>query len=599
MTVETNAAPAPATPTDFIRDIVASDLAAGRHQKIVTRFPPEPNGYLHIGHAKSICLNFGIARENSGVCNLRFDDTNPAKEDIEYVESITADVQWLIAGWADHCLGFKPKGSHPESRTVEGKPDFLRASVAPGGDSEAFFASDYFEQLYGYAIELIKKGKAYVCDLNAEDTEAYRGSPEKPGKDSPFRTRSVEENLDLFQRMRAGEFPNGARSLRAKIDMSSPNMWLRDPLLYRIRHVPHHHAGDKWCLYPLYDYAHCLSDYLEGVTHSICTLEFVDHRPLYDWVLESLELPRALPHQYEFSKLIPGYMIVSKRKLLQLVENKVVSGWDDPRMPTLSGLRRRGIPAAALRKFVIGVGVTKFDALTDIAVMEHAVREELNTLAVRRLGVLRPIKVVLTNLAEDEVIECAATNNPQDETPTTRKVALTREIFIESDDFAEVPPPKYFRLKPDGEVRLKYAGIIKLDEIVKDASGAITELRCTFDRSTRQGEPGSDRKVKGTIHWVSATQSIAAEVRIYERLFTVPEPGSEEDFLKVVNPQSLEIVTARLESSLAAATLDDRFQFERIGYFALDSKDSAPGKPVFNRTISLKDAWTPKAPASK
>jgi glutaminyl-tRNA synthetase len=595
MTVETNASPEPAaTPTDFIRDIVAADLAAGRHQKIVTRFPPEPNGYLHIGHAKSICLNFGIARENHGVCNLRFDDTNPAKEDIEYVESITADVSWLIAGWADHCLGLKPKGSHPVAQSVNGHPDFYRAPAAPGTDREPFFASDYFEALYTYALELIRKGKAYVCDLNAEDTEAYRGSPEKPGKDSPFRNRSVEENLDLFQRMRAGEFPNGARSLRAKIDMAAPNMWLRDPLLYRIRHVPHHHAGDKWCLYPLYDYAHCLSDYLEGITHSICTLEFVDHRPLYDWILESLGLPRALPHQYEFSKLIPGYMIVSKRKLLQLVENNVVSGWDDPRMPTLSGLRRRGITAAALRKFVIGAGVTKFDALTDIAVMEHVVREDLNTLAVRRLGVLRPIKVVLTNLAADEVIACNATNNPQDESPTTRQIALTREIFIESDDFAEVPPPKYFRLKPDGEVRLKYAGIIKLDEIVKDASGNVTELRCTFDRTSRQGEPGSDRKVKGTVHWVSASHSIAAEVRLYDRLFTVPEPGSADDFLKVVNPQSLEVVTARLESSLADATLADRFQFERIGYFALDSKDSAPGKPVFNRTITLKDAWSPK-----
>ncbi|CAM2792136.1 glutamine--tRNA ligase [Rariglobus hedericola] len=595
MTVENNDAPAPATPTDFIRDIVAADLAAGRHQKIVTRFPPEPNGYLHIGHAKSICLNFGIARENNGTCNLRFDDTNPAKEDVEYVDSITTDVQWLIAGWADQCLGFKPKGSHPDAQSVNGRPDHYRASITLGSSAaEPFFASDYFEQLYSYAIELIKKGKAYVCDLSAEDTETYRGSPEKPGKDSPFRTRSVEENLDLFQRMRAGEFPNGARSLRAKIDMTAPNMWLRDPLLYRIRHVAHHHAGDKWCIYPLYDYAHCLSDYLEGITHSICTLEFVDHRPLYDWVLESLELPRALPHQYEFSKLIPGYMIVSKRKLLQLVENNVVTGWDDPRMPTLSGLRRRGITATAVRKFVIGAGVTKFDALTDIAVMEHVVREDLNTLAVRRLGVLRPIKIVLTNIAEGEVIECNATNNPQDETPTTRKIALTREVFIESDDFAEVPPPKYFRLKPDGEVRLKYAGIIKLDEIVKDATGAVTELRCTFDRTTLQGEPGSDRKVKGTIHWVSATQSIAAEVRIYDRLFTVSEPGSEEDFLKVVNPQSLEVVTARLESSLAEAKLEDRFQLERIGYFALDSKDSAPGKLVFNRTISLKDAWTPK-----
>ncbi|MFA6962966.1 MAG: glutamine--tRNA ligase [Opitutaceae bacterium] len=594
MTVENNAEPAPATPSDFIRDIVASDLAAGRHQKIVTRFPPEPNGYLHIGHAKSICLNFGIARENNGQCNLRFDDTNPAKEDVEYVDSITTDVKWLVAGWADQCLGFKPKGSHPAEQTVNGRPDHYLAPVAPGPDSEAFFASDYFEQLYGYAIDLIKKGKAYVCDLNAEETESYRGSPDKAGKDSPFRNRSVEENLDLFQRMRAGEFPNGARSLRAKIDMSAPNMWLRDPLLYRIRHVAHHHAGDKWCIYPLYDYAHCLSDYLEGITHSICTLEFVDHRPLYDWVLESLDLPRALPHQYEFSKLIPGYMIVSKRKLLQLVASNVVTGWDDPRMPTISGLRRRGIPAAALRRFVIGAGVTKFDALTDIAVMEHVVREDLNALAVRRLAVLRPIKIVLTNIPEGEIIECAATNNPQDENPSTRNVVLSREVFIESDDFAEVPPPKYFRLKPGGEVRLKYACIIKLDEIVKDASGAITELRCTADLTTRPGGANVDKKVKGTIHWVSATHSITAEVRMYDRLFTVPEPGSEEDFLKVLNPQSLEVVTARLESVLAAATLEDRIQFERIGYFALDSKDSAPGKLVFNRTISLKDNWTAK-----
>ena len=591
MTVENNAAPVSAAPTDFIRDIVAADLAAGRHQKIVTRFPPEPNGYLHIGHAKSICLNFGIARENNGTCNLRFDDTNPAKEDVEYVDSITADVKWLVAGWADHCLGFKPKGAHPAAQSVNGRPDHYLAPVAPGPDSEAFFASDYFEELYGYALDLIKKGKAYVCDLSAEDTEAYRGSPDKAGKDSPFRNRSVDENLDLFQRMRAGEFPNGARSLRAKIDMAAPNMWLRDPLLYRIRHVAHHHAGNKWCIYPLYDYAHCLSDYLEGITHSICTLEFVDHRPLYDWVLESLDLPRALPHQYEFSKLIPGYMIVSKRKLLQLVGNNVVTGWDDPRMPTISGLRRRGIPAAALRRFVIGAGVTKFDALTDIAAMEHVVREDLNALAVRRLAVLRPIKIVLTNIAEGETIECDATNNPQDEHPTTRKVALTREVFIESDDFAEVPPPKYFRLKPGGEVRLKYACIIKLDEIVKDASGAVTELRCTADLTTRAGGPNSDKKVKGTIHWVSATQSFSAEVRLYDRLFTVPEPGSEEDFLKVLNPKSLEMLTARLESSLADVTLDDRVQFERIGYFALDAKDSAPGKPVFNRTISLKDNW--------
>ena len=591
MTVENNAASAPAAPTDFIRDIVAGHLAEKRYDGIVTRFPPEPNGYLHIGHAKSICLNFGIALENNGRCNLRFDDTNPAKEDIEYVESITTDVQWLIAGWADHCLGFKPKGTHPVLQTVNGRPDHYRAPVASGPDSEAFFASDYFEQLYGYALELIKKGKAYVCDLSAEDTEAYRGSPEKPGKDSPFRARSVEENTDLFQRMRAGEFPNGTRSLRAKIDMAAPNMWLRDPLLYRIRHVAHHHAGDKWCIYPLYDYAHCLSDYLEGITHSICTLEFVDHRPLYDWVLESLELPRALPHQYEFAKLNLGYTLVSKRKLLQLVQEKIVSGWDDSRMPTLSGLRRRGVPAAAVRHFAYNIGITKFDSLTDVAVFEHAIRENLNATAQRRLGVLRPIKIVLTNLAPGEVIECDATNNPQDENPTTRKIALTREVFIESDDFAEVPPPKYFRLKPGGEVRLKYACIIKLDEIVKDASGAITELRCTADLTTRPGGANVEKKVKGTIHWVSASHCVDAEVRLYDRLFTVPEPAAQEDFTKCVNLRSLEVITAKLEVSLGDARPGQVFQLERTGYFTPDAKDSRPGKPVFNRTISLKDTW--------
>ncbi len=599
--------PAPA-PSDFIRDIVAQHVAEQRYPKIVTRFPPEPNGYLHIGHAKSICLNFGIARENNGQCNLRMDDTNPAKEEVEYVDSIIADVKWLIAGWADHCLGFKPKGATPALSTVNGKPDYFLAPICltPASDvhpspltlhsspsAEPFFASSYFDQLYLFAVELIKKGKAYVCDLSPEDTDRYRGSPDKPGKDSPFRTRSVEENLDLFARMKAGEFPNGARSLRAKIDMASPNIWLRDPLIYRIRHTAHHQTGDKWCIYPLYDFAHCLSDYLEGITHSICTVEFEVHRPLYDWILESLELARPLPHQYEFAKLIPSYMIVSKRRLIQLVNEKVVTGWDDPRMPTISGLRRRGITAAALRRFVMGTGVTKFDALTDIAVFEHAVREDLNATAQRRLAVLKPIKLILTNIAEGEVIEVDATNNPQDENPTTRKVALTREVFIESDDFAEVPPPKYFRLKPGGEVRLKYACIIKLDEIVKDASGKITELRCTADLTTRAGGPNSDKKVKGTIHWVCATHSIDAEVRLYDRLFTVPEPGAEDDFLKVVNPKSLEVVTAKLESSLSSATPDDRFQFERLGYFTLDAKDSRTGQPVFTRTISLKDTWAP------
>jgi glutaminyl-tRNA synthetase len=583
--------PVPPAPSDFIRDIVAGHVAENRYAKIVTRFPPEPNGYLHIGHAKSICLNFGIAREYNGQCNLRFDDTNPVKEDIEYVDSITRDVQWLIAGWADHCLGFKPKGAHPTAVTSNGKPDHYLAPVSPGPNSEPFFASDYFDQLYEYALELIRRGKAYVCDLSPEDTEKYRGAPDRPGKDSPFRNRSAAENLDLFQRMRAGEFPDGARSLRSKIDMASPNMWLRDPLLYRIRHVAHHHAGDKWCIYPLYDYAHCLSDYLEGVTHSICTLEFVDHRPLYDWILESLDLPRALPHQYEFAKLHLGYTLVSKRKLLTLVNEKVVNGWDDPRMPTLSGLRRRGIPASALRTFVTSVGVTKFDSVTEVAVFENAVRSELNVLSARRLAVLKPIRLVLTNIPAGDVIECDATNNPQDENSTTRKVALTREVFIESDDFAEVPPPKYFRLKPGGEVRLKYACIIKLDEIVKDAAGTITELRCTAQLDTRSGGPNADKKVKGTIHWVSATHCIDAEVRLYDRLFNVAEPGAEEDFLKVVNPKSLEVVVAKLETSLATAKPSDRFQFERLGYFALDKDSSPDSRLIFNRTISLKDTW--------
>jgi glutaminyl-tRNA synthetase len=607
MSVE-NATPAPA-PSDFIRDIVAADVAAQRYAKIVTRFPPEPNGYLHIGHAKSICLNFGIARENHGQCNLRFDDTNPVKEDTAYVDSITADVEWLIAGWADHCLGFKPKGAHPKATTVNGQQDYYLGPVDPStlssqlstgsASAEPFFASDYFDQLYEYALTLIRKGNAYVCDLSPEDTDKYRGAPDRPGRDSPFRHRSVAENLDLFQRMKAGEFPNGARSLRTKIDMASPNMWLRDPLLYRIRHVPHHHAGDKWCIYPLYDYAHCLSDYLEGVTHSVCTLEFVDHRALYDWILASLELPRALPRQYEFAKLVPGYTLVSKRKLLTLVNEKVVAGWDDPRMPTLSGLRRRGIPASALRKFVTSVGVTKFNSVTDIAVFEHAVREELNTAAQRRLAVLKPIRLVLTNIAAGEVIECHATNNPQSETPTTRPLVLTREVFIESDDFAEVPPPKYFRLKPGGEVRLKYACIIKCDELVKDAAGRITEIRCTADLTTRAGGVNVDRKVKGTIHWVSASHCLDAEVRLYDRLFTIPEPAAEEDFLKFVNPKSLEVVTAKLEASLATAKPGESYQFERLGYFALDRDSPSSGSQpstlssqlVFNRTITLRDNW--------
>ncbi len=598
MSAENTPPPAPA-PSDFIRDLVAQHLAEKRYSKIVTRFPPEPNGYLHIGHAKSICLNFGIARENNGRCNLRFDDTNPAKEDVEYVDSIIADVKWLIDGWADHCLGYKAKGSTAAAIMSNGKPDFYLAPVPvaqissslSGSKTEPFFASDYFEQLYFYALELIKRGQAYVCDLNAKETEEYRGAPDKPGRDSPFRGRSVAENLDLFQRMRAGEFPDAARTLRAKIDMASPNVWLRDPLLYRIRHVPHHHAGDKWCIYPLYDYAHCLSDYLEGITHSICTLEFEMHRALYDWILEALELPRLLPKQYEFAKLIPGYTLVSKRKLLTLVNEHVVNGWDDPRMATLSGLRRRGIPASALRRFVTSVGVTKYESVTDIALFEHVIRDELNTLAIRRLAVLKPIRVVLTNIPANEVILCDAVNNPQDQTPTTRKLSLTREIFIEADDFAEVPPPRYFRLKPGGEVRLKYACLIKCEELIKDAAGNLLEVHCTADLTTRKGEPNADRKVKGTIHWVSAVNCFDAEVRLYDRLFTVPEPAAEEDFLKVVNPHSLETVTAKIEASLASTNGGERFQFERLGYFVLDKKDSQPGKPVFNRTISLRDTW--------
>ena len=601
MSTNEPAAPAPA-PSDFIRDIVAKHVGEKRYPQIHTRFPPEPNGYLHIGHAKSICLNFGIAREFGGVCNLRMDDTNPAKEDVEYVESIQADVSWLIAGWAEDRLGLKRKGQTPENITSNGRPDCLLAPVLKSEIShpksltvEPFYASDYFGPIYDYALTLIKKGKAYVCDLSAADTDAYRGAPDKPGKDSPFRNRSVEENLDLFTRMKQGEFPDGARTLRAKIDMASSNVWLRDPLLYRIRHVEHHHTGAQWCLYPLYDFAHCLSDYLEGITHSICTLEFEVHRPLYDWILESLELPRALPKQYEFAKLIPSHTIVSKRKLISLVQDKVVTGWDDPRLPTISGIRRRGITAQALRNFAIGVGVTKYTSLTDVAVYEHAIREDLNQRALRRMAVLRPIKVVITNYPEGQVEELDAVNNPQDEGAGKRKIPFSREILIDADDFAEVPPPKYFRLKPGGEVRLKYAYIIQCQEVLKDAAGNITEFRCTADLDSKTGGATSARKVKGTIHWVSAAHCIDAECRLYDRLFTEAEPEKDgRDFKSVLNPKSLEVITAKCEPSLRDAKADERYQFERLAYFALDP-DSAPGKPVFNRTITLKDAWAKEA----
>ena len=598
MTMANNASdPAAATGTapalsDFIRDIVTAHVAEKRYPQIHTRFPPEPNGYLHIGHAKSICLNFGIAREFGGICNLRMDDTNPTKEDVEYVDSITEDVKWLISAWADDRLGFKPKGKLADAQTINGKADFYLAAITGTSDVplEPFYASDYFDQTYEYALQLIKKGVAYVDDLSPEDTDAYRGTPDRPGKDSPFRTRSIEENLDLFTRMKNGEYPDGTRSLRAKIDMASPNIWLRDPVLYRIRHSEHHHTGAKWCIYPMYDFAHCLSDYIEGITHSICTLEFEVHRPLYDWILEGLNLPRPLPHQYEFARLSLGYTVMSKRKLMQLVNEGLVSGWDDPRMPTISGLRRRGVTPEALRDFAYNIGITKYNGITDVSVLEYCIREDLNRRAQRRLAVLRPIKVVITNYPEGQVEELEAVNTPEDPNAGKRKLPFSRVLYIERDDFMETPPPKYFRLRPGGEVRLKYAFIIKCDEVVKDASGQVVELRCTADLGSKTGGPTAGRKVKGTIYWVSSAHALDAEVRLYDRLFTVPEPDASGDFKKFLNPHSLEVVTAKCEPGLKDACADIRYQFERLGYFALD-KDSAPSKPAFNRTITLRDAW--------
>jgi glutaminyl-tRNA synthetase len=576
-------------PNDFIREIVARDLAEARVPQVKTRFPPEPNGYLHIGHAKSICLNFGIAREFGGVCNLRMDDTNPTKEDVEYVDSIMADVRWLIDGWADHAMALKPAGATPETQSVGGKADFVmpaRTGADPAREAvEPLYASDYFDQLHAYAVELIKKGHAYVDDLTPAETDQYR----QEGKESPHRSRGVDENLALFEQMRAGAFPDGARTLRAKIDTQHPNVWLRDPVLYRIRHAEHHHTGAKWCIYPMYDFAHGLSDYIEGITHSICTLEFEVHRPLYEWILDALELPRQKPHQYEFARLNLTYTVMSKRKLMQLVQEGHVTAWDDPRMPTISGLRRRGVTAAALRSFAYHIGITKYDGMTDVAVLEHAIREELNRTALRRLCVLRPVKVVLTNVPEGESIECRAVNNPANP-EDTRTILLSREVFIEEEDFMETPPPKYFRLRPGGEVRLKYAFIIKCDEVVKDASGRVTELRCTADLDSKTGGPNAGRKVKGTIHWVSAAHAIDAEARLYERLFTVPEPDAGGDFKQHLNPHSLEIVTAKCEPSLRDARPAERYQFERLAYFALD-KESRPERLVLNRTITLKDAW--------
>ena len=590
----TNHSVPPPAPSDFIRDIITGDLAAGRHTKVHTRFPPEPNGYLHIGHAKSICLNFGIAREFGGICNLRMDDTNPTKEDVEYVDSIRADVDWLIGGWAEDRLGLKEAGKTPEAQTVNGKADFHLEPVRGSERAEPFYASDYFDQIYEYAVVLIKNGKAYVCDLTPEDTEKYRGSPDRPGQDSPFRGRPVAESLDLFARMKAGEFPDSARTLRAKIDMTSPNIWMRDPILYRIRHAEHHHTGGKWCIYPMYDFAHCLSDYIEGITHSICTLEFEVHRPLYDWILESLDLPRALPHQYEFARLSLGYTVMSKRKLMQLVTERRVTGWDDPRMPTISGLRRRGVTPEALRAFAYHIGITKYNGLTDVAVLEHAIREDLNRRAQRRLAVLRPLKVVLTNYPEGKSEELDAINNPEDPAAGTRKLPFGRVLYIDREDFMETPPPKFFRLRPGGEVRLKYAYIIKCDSVVKEASGEIAELHCSVDLESKTGGATAGRKVKGTLHWVSAAHAVDAEVRLYDRLFTVPEPDAAGDFKAHINPHSLEVVTAKCEPALGGATAAGRYQLERLAYVALD-RESTSQKLVFNRTITLKDAWAKEA----
>ena len=547
---------------DFIRDRVVADVAAGAYPSVVTRFPPEPNGYLHIGHAKSICLNFGIALENSGVCNLRFDDTNPVKEDTEFVESITEDVRWLIDGWADSVLS-----------------------------SEIFFASSYFEQLHNYAVQLIRDGNAYVCDLSLEEWESYRGAPELPGKESPHRNRHVEENLDLFSRMRGGEFADGEKTLRAKIDMTSPNLHMRDPVIYRIRHEAHHQAGEAWCIYPMYDFTHCLSDSIEGISHSICTLEFEVHRPLYDWVLDQLPVPQPRPHQHEFSRLNPTYMVMSKRKLLQLVQEKHVHGWDDPRMPTIAGYRRRGFTAASIRSFCQGVGVTKFKGITDVGLLENAIREELNKTAERRCAVLDPLEVIIDNYPEGQSEDLEAINNPEDESAGKRALPFGRRLFIERADFMEDPPKKFFRLGPGREVRLRYAYFITCQSVEKDGDGNILRIHCTYDPETRGGSAPDGRKVKGTLHWVSAEHAVDAEVRLYDRLFTEPEPEMEGDFLDYLNPDSLKIIAAKLEPSLAKLSAGQRVQFERLGYFTPDPKDSTTDKLVFNRIVGLRDSW--------
>ena len=548
-------------PLDFIREIVAADLASGKHASTVTRFPPEPNGYLHIGHAKSICLNFGISIENEGgVCHLRFDDTNPAKEDVEYVDSIKEDVQWLGFDWGKNI----------------------------------YFASDYFEKLYGFAVELIQSGKAFVCELTLDEIAGHRGTPTKPGTNSPYRDRSPGENLELFQRMRDGEFADGTRVLRAKIDMASPNLHMRDPVLYRIRKTRHHRTGNKWCLYPMYDFTHCLSDSIEGITHSLCTLEFEVHRPLYDWVLDNVAID-SRPRQIEFARLSLTYTVLSKRKLLTLVEEGRVNGWDDPRMPTVSGLRRRGYTPASIRSFCKTIGMTKFNSLTDVALLEHSIRQDLNDTTPRRMAVLRPLKVVITNFDEGKVEELEAANHPKDPEAGTRSVPFTREIYVERDDFMEEPPRKFFRLGPGREVRLRFAYFITCNEVIKNAAGEVTELHCTYDPETHGGSAPDGRKVKGTIHWVSASHAFEAQVRLYDRLFTVEDPNKEDDgktYLDHLNAESQEVIAdAKLEPGLAKAEPGERFQFERLGYFCADAGDSQAGKPVFNRTVTLRDAW--------
>ncbi|MGD0950128.1 MAG: glutamine--tRNA ligase/YqeY domain fusion protein [Candidatus Binatia bacterium] len=550
--------PSSATGTDFIRQIVVDDLKSGKHHTVRTRFPPEPNGYLHIGHAKSICLNFGIAREFGGVCHLRFDDTNPVTEDVEYVESIQEDVHWLGFDWG----------------------------------ANLFYASDYFDRLYEFAIELITKGKAYVCHLTPEETRAYRGTLTEPGRNSPFRDRSVEENLEWFEKMRRGEIEEGACVLRAKIDMASPNMNMRDPAVYRIKKADHHRTGDKWCVYPMYDFAHGLSDAIEGITHSICTLEFEDHRPLYDWFLDQLEVP-CHPQQIEFARLNLTNTILSKRKLLQLVRDGLVDGWDDPRMPTIAGYRRRGCTPESIRNFCDRIGVAKANSTVDVAMLEHSIREDLNRRAPRVMAVLKPLRVVIDNYPEGQVEELEAINNPEDSAAGTRKVPFSRVLYVEQDDFRETPPPKYFRLSPGKEVRLRYAYFITSQSVVKDPqTGEVTEVHCTYDPATRGGDAPDGRKVKSTLHWVSVSHAVDAEIRLYDRLFDAEYPEREDNFLATLKPNSLQVLhNCKLEPSLATAQPGDRFQFERQGYFCVDTKLSKPGGLVLNRIVGLKDTW--------